>query len=96
MILSSKKSPNVSHLQVLKPVLFCNGRLSEQVHLLADRGNFLRASCCFNVYDLQSQLCYVTLVVAKERPEKFRPGRDSNPDICDAGAVLNQLRYQAS
>ena len=30
------------------------------------------------------------LAVAKERPE-----RDSNPDLCDAGAVLHQLSYKA-
>ena len=25
---------------------------------------------------------------ARERPEKFRPKRDSNPDLCNTGAVL--------
>ena len=30
-------------------------------------------------------------MVAKERPE-----RDSNPDLCDASAVLYQLSYQAN
>ena len=30
-----------------------------------------------------------------ERPEKFRSKRESNPDLCDAGAVLNRLSYQA-
>ena len=35
-------------------------------------------------------------MVAKERPEKFRPERDSNPDLCDASAVLYQLSYQAN
>ena len=34
----------------------------------------------------------VTVTVAKERPEKFWPERDSNPDLCDADAVLHQLR----
>ena len=46
-MLSSKKSPNVSHLQVLKPVLFYNGRLSEPVHLLADGGNFFKGKLLF-------------------------------------------------
>lgn len=46
-MLSSKKSPNVSHLQVLNSVLFCNGRLSEPVHLLADRGNFFKGKFLF-------------------------------------------------
>ena len=27
---------------------------------------------------------------------KERPERDSNPDLCDAGAVLHQLSYQAN
>ena len=31
----------------------------------------------------------------KERPEKFWPEQDSNPDLCNAGAVLYQLSYQA-
>ena len=30
-------------------------------------------------------------MVAKERPEQ-----DSNPDLCDASAVLYQLSYQAN
>ena len=28
--------------------------------------------------------------------EKRAPERDSNHDLCDAGAVLNQLSYQAN
>ena len=31
-----------------------------------------------------------------ERPGKFRPERDSNPDLCDAGAVLYQLSCQGN
>ena len=27
---------------------------------------------------------------------KFRPKRDSNPDLHDSGAVFNQLSYQAN
>ena len=38
-------------------------------------------------------LCYLSR--AKEGPEKFRPERDSNPDLCDAGAGLYQLSSQA-
>ena len=26
----------------------------------------------------------------------FRPERNSNPDLCDAGGVLHQLSYQAN
>ena len=29
-------------------------------------------------------------------PAKFRPERGSNPDLCDAGAELRQLSYQAN
>ena len=32
----------------------------------------------------------------KERPEFFRPEQKLNPDLCDAGAVLYQLSYQAN
>ena len=31
----------------------------------------------------------------REKPEKFRPERDSNPYLCEAGAVLHQLSYRA-
>ena len=34
-------------------------------------------------------LCYLS---SSER----RPERDSNPDLCDAGAVLDQISYQAN
>ena len=39
-------------------------------------------------------LCYLSST--KKIPENFRPARDSNPDLCDAGAVLYQLSYQAN
>ena len=44
--------------------------------------------------DLRS---YTVLVgaAAKERPKKFRPELDSNPDLCNAGAVLHQSSHQA-
>ena len=42
--------------------------------------------------DLPSLLRYL----AKETPEKFWPKLDSNPDLCDAGAVLPQLSYGAN
>ena len=47
----------------------------------------------FNVNDHRSfaMLLNYRQAVAKERPEKFRPEQDSNPDLCDAGAVLHQL-----
>ena len=33
----------------------------------------------------------------QKRPEKFRSERrDSNPNLCDAGAVLQQLSYQSN
>ena len=32
----------------------------------------------------------------KEKPEKFRLERDSNPGLRDAGAVLQKLSYQAN
>ena len=28
--------------------------------------------------------------------KKIKPERDSNPDLCDAGAVLHQLSYHAN
>ena len=31
-----------------------------------------------------------------ERLGKFRPERDSNPALCNVGAVFNQLSYQAN
>lgn len=31
----------------------------------------------------------------RKRPEKLRPQRDSNPDLCDADVVLFQLSNQA-
>ena len=41
-------------------------------------------------------LCYKLGTVTKERPEKFRPERYSNPDLYDDDAVLYQLRGQAN
>ena len=38
------------------------------------------------------QFCCVSS--SEKKTEKFRPGRDSNPDLCDAGAVLHQSSYQ--
>ena len=35
------------------------------------------------------------LAVASERPQEFSPEQDSNPDLCDSGAVLRQLPYLA-
>ena len=37
-----------------------------------------------------------TWAVVKERPEKFKPRWHLNPDLCNAGAVLHQLSYQAN
>ena len=34
--------------------------------------------------------------LAKDRPEKFWPARDSNPDLRIAGAVLHQLSDPAN
>ena len=43
------------------------------------------------------QLYYATRAVENESSEKiFAPERDSNPDLCDASAVLRQLSYQAN
>ena len=50
----------------------------------------------FNVNDQSSQLYYATWAVANESPKIFRPEQDSNPDLCDAGAVLHQLSDQAN
>ena len=44
----------------------------------------------FNVNDLCSFLLFY--VLSSER----RSALDSNPDLCDAGAVFYQLRYQAN
>ena len=30
------------------------------------------------------------------KAEKFRPERDLNPDLCDAGGVLDPLSYEAN
>ena len=39
---------------------------------------------------------YATKAVAKIKPEKkFRLEQDSNTDLCNTGAVLYQLSYQA-
>ena len=40
---------------------------------------------------------YAVLVgaAAKERPQKFRPELDSNPDLCNAGVVLHQSNHQS-
>jgi len=37
-----------------------------------------------------------TWAVARERLEKFRPEPDLNLDLCDKGAVIYQLSYQAN
>jgi len=42
------------------------------------------------------QFCCSTLAVAKERPEEFRPEQDSNPDFCNADAVLYQLLHSTA
>ena len=48
----------------------------------------------FNVSDLHSYaVLLINSYLAKERPEKFGPKWDSNPDLSDAGAVLYQLSY---
>ena len=39
-------------------------------------------------------LCYLIKQWPKKRPEKFRPEWTLHPGLCDAGAVLYQLRYQ--
>ena len=51
----------------------------------------------FNVKDLPhfAMLLY-NKAVEKERTEKFRHEQDSNPDVCDASAVLYQLSYVAN
>ena len=45
----------------------------------------------FNVSDLRSYAVLLMSSSKKKRPEKFGPEWDSNPDLCDAGAVLYQL-----
>ena len=42
-----------------------------------------------NVHDPHSFLALLKL-------QRKRPGGDSNPDLCDADAVLHQLRYQTN
>jgi len=42
-----------------------------------------------NVYDPRIFLALLKL-------QRERPGGDSNPDLCDADAVLHQLRYQTN
>ena len=39
-------------------------------------------------------LCYLS--GSQGKTWKFRPARDSNPDLCDAGAVRHLLSYQAN
>ena len=41
-----------------------------------------------NVNDLHSFATLLIKAVAKDKPEKLRPERDSNPDPCHVGAVL--------
>ena len=36
------------------------------------------------------------LKLRRERSENSNLNGDSNPDLCDAGAVLHQLNYQAN
>ena len=35
------------------------------------------------------------MLLKQKKPEKFRPEWESNPVLCDASAVLDQLSYQA-
>ena len=45
------------------------------------------------------QLCIImstTGAEVRERSENFRHEQDSNPDLCDASAVLYQLNYQTN
>ena len=48
-----------------------------------------RKTAYFRLPSVAQKRCMLKL--ANERPE-----RDANPDFCDAGAVLHQLRYQAN
>ena len=41
-------------------------------------------------------LYYAAWALAYERHQKLRPQLESNADLCDGGAVLNQLSYQAA
>ena len=43
-------------------------------------------------FEVWSCSVFLTLLMQKrEKLEKFRPEQDSNPNLCDAGAVLHQL-----
>ena len=64
---------------------FCHFRIFQPFNI--SLGNF-------SVNDLCSFA--MLLAVPKERPENFWPEQDSNPDLCDASVVLNQLSYQAN
>ena len=57
-------------------------------HLLRMHGKNFKAN------DLRSYAVLVG-VAAKERPQKFRPELDSNPDLCNAGVVFHQSNHQA-
>ena len=48
-----------------------------------------------NVNDRRNYV-YAAWATAKERSEKFRLERNSNPDLGDAGALLDQLSGQLS
>ena len=56
----------------------------------------------FHVFEMQigmNEFDYGTLVLLKqqrERPENSGLSGDLNPDLCSAGAVLNQSNYQAN
>ena len=59
----------------------------------------LRIETKFAVCDSRSFLfvCFFfnATYAVTEKSEKFRPKGDSNPDLCDAGAVLYQFSYRA-
>ena len=80
--------------------LFCN------VTLLSKQGWCIGQSCRLKPVLLVfhsglNTTCGLILLVsswctAVFRPENFRPEQDWNPDLCDEGAVLHQLSYQAN
>ena len=46
--------------------------------------------------DLSTTLTSLLRFEMQIKPEIFRPGQDLNPDLCDTGAVLDQLSYLAN
>ena len=46
--------------------------------------------------DMAVDTTYSKHHLRKKGLKKFRPERDSNPDLCDAGALLYQFSYQAN